>query len=208
MPAPTTAARILDASVAAFGSRGYEATSLDDLARSLGIRKQTILYWFPSKEALLGACLDAAARQLAEELVPALAMAPEGWPRVQALIRKAFRLAARQPALVGLLREADRLGPPASMRLVERLAPLVARAERWLADEMDAGRLRRHDPDAVVLAAYSMLTGLASEVETQRALGMATDLRAIVRRERAFERLLQAALAPTQLAARMSSSRS
>jgi AcrR family transcriptional regulator len=194
MPAPTTADRILDASAVAFGSRGYEATSLDDLARALGIRKQTILYWFPSKEALLGACLDAAAAQLADELVTALAAAPEGWPRVRALIRKSFRLAARRPELVGLLREADRLGPPASMRLVERLAPLVGRAERWLADEMDAGRLRRHDPDAVVLAAYSMLTGLAAEVETQRALGMATDLRAIVRRERAVERLLEAAL--------------
>jgi AcrR family transcriptional regulator len=195
-PAPKTADRILDASVEAFGSRGYEATSLDDLARSLGIRKQTILYWFPSKEALLGACLDAVALELAAELVPALATAPEGWPRVRALIRKAFRLAARRPAIVGVLREADRLGPPASTRLVERLSPLVERAEVWLEAEMDAGRLRRHDPEAVVLAAYSMMTGLAAEVETQRALGMDTDLRAIVRRERAVERLLEAALVP------------
>jgi AcrR family transcriptional regulator len=202
MPAPaasstaSTATRILDASVDAFGTRGYEATSLDDLARSLGIRKQTILYWFPSKEALLGACLDAVALELADELVIALVAAPDGWPRVRALIRKAFRLAARRPALVGVLREADRLGPPASTRLVERLAPLVDRAQAWLAGEMDAGRLRRHDPEAVVLAAYSMLTGLAAEVETQRALGMDTDLRAIVRRERAVERLLEAALVP------------
>ena len=72
----------------------------------------------------------------------------------------------------------------------------MTRAEGWLASEMEAGRLRRHDPDAVVLAAYSMLTGLAAEVETQRALGMATDLRSIVRRERAVERLLEAALVP------------
>lgn len=192
----STAARILETSFDAFGSRGYEATSLDDLARSLGIRKQTILYWFPSKEALLSACLDAAAAELTGELGPTMAAVPDGWPRVQVLIRKAFRLAARRPALVGLLREADRLGPPASTRLVEGLAPLVHRAESWLDEEMGAGRLRRHDPDAVVLAAYSMLTGLAAEVETQRALGMATDLRSIVRRERAVERMLAAALAP------------
>lgn len=192
----STADRILEVSLDAFGSRGYEATSLDELARSLGIRKQTILYWFPSKDALLAACLDAAATELAGELIATLATAPQGWPRVQALIRKSFRVAVRRPALVGLLREANRLGPPASARLVERLAPLVERAERWLRDEMAAGRLRRHDPDAVVLAAYSMLTGLAAEIETQRALGMATELRAIVRRERAVERLLEAALAP------------
>jgi AcrR family transcriptional regulator len=192
----STAERILATATDAFGARGYEATSLDDLARSLGIRKQTILYWFPSKDALLGACLDAAALQLAGELEATLAGAPDGWPRIEALLRKAFRLAARQPSLVGLLREADRLGPPSSTRLVERLAPLVARASAWLLVEMDAGRLRRHDPDAVVLAAYSMLTGLAAEVETQRALGLATDLRSLVRRERAVERLLRAALEP------------
>lgn len=195
-----TAERILATASEAFGARGYEATSLDDLARSLGVRKQTILYWFPSKDALLGACLDAAALDLASELEWTLASAPDGWPRVRTLVRKAFRLAARRPALVGLLREADRLGPPASTRLVERLAPLVQRASAWLAAEMDAGRLRRHDPDAVVLAAYSMLTGLAAEVETQRALGMATDLRSLVRRERAVEHLLRAALTPAPAA--------
>lgn len=189
-----TAGRILDAAGDAFGSRGYGATSLDDLARSLGIRKQTILYWFPSKEALLGACLDAAALELASELEATLAGAPDGWPRIEALARKAFRLAARRPSLVGLVREADRLGPPASTRLVERLAPLVQRASGWLDGEMAAGRLRRHDPEAVVLAAYSMLTGLAAEVETQRALGLSTDLRSLVRRQRAVERLLRTAL--------------
>lgn len=191
-----TAERIIDASVRAFGTAGYGATSLDDVARELGIRKQTILYWFPSKEALLGACLDAVALELATELESTVGRSAAGWPRVEALIRKAFRIAARRPAVVGVLREADRLGPPASTRVVERLAPLVERATGWLAAEMDAGRLHRHDAEAVVLAAYSMLTGLASELETQRALGMATDLRAVVRRERAVERLLRTALAP------------
>ena len=39
-----TAERILVAAMGEFGTRGYEATSLDELARELGIRKQTILY--------------------------------------------------------------------------------------------------------------------------------------------------------------------
>ncbi|MGH9102669.1 MAG: helix-turn-helix domain-containing protein, partial [Acidimicrobiales bacterium] len=47
-----TADRILDAALASFGARGYEATSLDALAEGLGVRKQSILYWFPSKEVL------------------------------------------------------------------------------------------------------------------------------------------------------------
>ena len=54
----TTSERILDAALASFASRGYEASSLDALAVGLDIRKQTILYWFPSKEVLLEAVID------------------------------------------------------------------------------------------------------------------------------------------------------
>lgn len=188
--------RILAAALTSFGTRGYEATSLDDLARELGLRKQTILYWFSSKETLLAAVLDAAAEELAGELERTLLTVGDGWERVAGLIRKVFRLAARRPALLGLLREANRLGPPLSTPLVERLAPLAERAAGFLQTEMDAGRLRRHDPHVVLLTAYALLTGLAVELETQRALGMATDLRALVRRERGVEALLRAALVP------------
>ena len=58
--------RILDVAMVEFGTRGYEATSLDDLAGRLGIRKQTILYWFPSKEVLLEAVVDRCAAEVTE----------------------------------------------------------------------------------------------------------------------------------------------
>ena len=60
----STSSRIVDAALAAFGTRGYEATSLDSLAATLGVRKQTILYHFPSKEALLDAVIDEAGAEL------------------------------------------------------------------------------------------------------------------------------------------------
>ena len=50
---PGTSDRILDAALASFATRGYEATSLDATAKSLDLTKQTILYWFPRKDALL-----------------------------------------------------------------------------------------------------------------------------------------------------------
>ena len=49
--------------LASFGTRGYEATSLDALAGELGVTKQTILYHFPSKEALLCAVIDRSAEE-------------------------------------------------------------------------------------------------------------------------------------------------
>lgn len=192
----STADRILVAAMGEFGTRGYEATSLDDLARLLGIRKQTILYWFPSKEALLEAVVDRCADEVTRRLERGLAGAGEGFDRVEAMVRVMFRLAARHPTMLGFLREVTRLGPPASTRLLTRLAPLVDRAAGYLEDEMDAGRMRRHDPRLLLLASYSMVTGLATEVEVLRAFGEEPSLASLVRRRDELLALLRASLVP------------
>ena len=68
----STPERILDAALASFATRGYEASSLDALALGLEVRKQTILYWFPSKEVLLEAVIDRSAVELSAALEGAL----------------------------------------------------------------------------------------------------------------------------------------
>ncbi len=192
----STSARILGAALTAFGTRGYEATSLDDLARELGIRKQTILYWYPSKDALLEAVVDRCADEVTVRLVRGLDGAEDGFGRVEAMVRVMFRLAARHPAMLGFLREVTRLGPPSSTRLLARLEPLIERASGFLQVEMDAGRMRRHDPRLLLLAAYSMVTGLATEVEVLRAFGEEPTLPSLLRRRDELLSLLRAALEP------------
>lgn len=195
-PASRTAERTLRAALDAFGTRGYGATSLDDLARELGIRKQTILYWYPSKEALLDAAIDRVADEVTVRLERAVAGAGEGFGRVDAIVRAMFRLAARHPSMLGFLREVTRLGPPASTRLLGAIAPLIDRAAGFLAAEMDAGHIRRHDPRLILLAAYSMVTGLATEVEVLRAFGEEPTLASLVRRRDELISLLRDALVP------------
>ena len=182
--------------MAAFGTRGFEATSLDDLAAELGVRKQTILYYFPSKDALLDAVIDRVAEELTARLETALVSAGPGFERVEAIVKAMFRLAARYPAMLGLLREVGRLGPPPSSRMLESLTPLVDRATAFLAAEMDAGRMRRHDPRLLLLSAYSMVTGLATEVEVLRAFGEEPTLASLVRRRNELLSVLRAALEP------------
>ena len=191
-----TAERTLGAALDAFGTRGYGATSLDDLARELGIRKQTSLYWYPSKEALLDAAIDRVAAEVTLRLERAVAGAEPGFGRVEAIVKAMFRLAARHPSMLGFLREVTRLGPPASSRLLGAIAPLIDRAAGFLATEMDAGRIRRHDPRLILLAAYSMVTGLATEVEVLRAFGEEPTLASLVRRRDELVSLLRDALVP------------
>jgi AcrR family transcriptional regulator len=192
--ATTTGERILDAAIQSFGGRGYEASSLDALAAGLGVRKQTILYWFPSKEALLAAAVDRAAQQLASALEDALVTAGEGWPRVEAVVRSVFRLSVRRPELLGLVREVSRLGPPASTRLLHAFEPLMERATDFLRAEMAAGRMREQEPRLVLLAAYSAVIGMVTEVEVLRALGFDLTARELVRRRDELLEFLRAAL--------------
>ncbi|HEX3538904.1 MAG TPA: TetR/AcrR family transcriptional regulator [Acidimicrobiales bacterium] len=194
MTGASTRDRVVDAAVVAFGSRGYDATSLDALAAELGVRKQTILYYCPSKEALLDAAIDRAAAELSVVLEEALAGAGSGWARIEAVVRSVFRLAARRPELLGLLREASRLGPPAATRLTAALGPLIDRAASFLEAEMDAGSMRRHDPRLLLLAAYSAVIGVATEVEVLRALGYEPTARSLVRRRRELLSFLRSAL--------------
>jgi AcrR family transcriptional regulator len=194
--ARSTGERILDAALDAFGTRGYEATSLDDLARELGVRKQTILYWYPSKDALLAAVIDRTASEVTQRLERAVIAAGPGFGRIEGIVLAMSRLVARYPAMLGFVREVSRLGPPASTRLTGAIAPLVDRASGYLAAEMDAGRMRRHDPRLLLLAAYSMVTGLATEVEVLRAFGEEPTLRSLVRRRNELLALLRAALVP------------
>lgn len=191
---PNTSERILDAALRSFGTTGIDGTSLDALARELGVTKQAILYWYPSKEALLDAVVDSCADELQDRFVRALDETSEGFARVEAVVRAAFRLAARHPAMLGLMREVNRVGPPTSTGLTESVAPLLIAAAAWLGAEMDAGRLRRHDPKLLVLMAYSAVTGLATEVEVLRALGEEPTLASLVRRRDQLIDLLRDAL--------------
>ncbi len=188
--------RILDAALESFGTRGYDATSLDALAGGLGLTKQSILYHFASKEALLAAVIDRSAAELSDALEQGLARAGGGWLRVEAVVRAVFRIAARRPELLGLVREVSRLGPPAATRLAGALDPLMARATAFLEAEMDAGRMRRQEPGLLLLSAYSTVIGAATEVDVLRALGYEPTLRSLVRRRAEALAFLRSALVP------------
>lgn len=192
--AAATRARILDAALASFAAPGYGATSLDALAVQVGLRKQTILHHFGTKQGVLVAVVDRSAGELADALESALCGAGPGFARVEALVRATFRLAARRPELLGLLREVGRLGPPAATRLVEALEPLVERALAFLEEEMAAGRVRRHDPRLLLLSAYSTVIGVATEVEVLRAVGVEPTARSLVHRRAELLEFLRSAL--------------
>ena len=160
--AAQTRERILDTSLAAFGLRGYDSTSLDELAAELGITKQAILYHFSSKEHLLTATIELAVKELGSALGGASKSQARGFQRIEDLVRATFSLAARRPEVLGLVRLVSRQGGSASGELASAMSAMLGDAVRFVEREMVAGRFRRLEPRMLLLAVYSAVIGVAT----------------------------------------------
>ncbi len=192
-----TRERILIAATDLFGTRGVDAVSLDVIATEVGVAKQTLLYWFPSKDELVQAVLVSSAHELVVVIEAAIRNAPEDpLARVEAVVRAVFRPAVRRPALLGLVREISRLPAPLAEQLSGELSPLVDRAVVWLQAEMDAGRVRRADPQLLVALMYATVTGIATEPEALRTTGWQPTAAGLRRLRAELLAFMRAALAP------------
>ncbi len=192
-----TRARILTAATDLFGLRGVDAVSLDQIAAEVGVAKQTLLYWFPSKDELLQAVLGEVASELALAVEAAVrASTDDPLDRIEAVVRAVFRPAVRRPALLGLVREVSRLDRSVTDGLTSSLRPLAERAKRYLGGEMDAGRLRRADPGLIAALCYATVTGIATEPAALRVTGWEPTAAGLRRLRAELIAFLRAALAP------------
>ncbi|TVL93285.1 TetR/AcrR family transcriptional regulator [Streptomyces sp. SAJ15] len=95
-------ARLLQATVELVGERGYEATTLADIADRAGAARGLVSYYFPGKRQLLQAAVH---RLMHEELATAL----DRPPRPRGEDAGAERMARAIDAILGLARDHPRL---------------------------------------------------------------------------------------------------
>ena len=94
---------ILRTSVRLFNERGYDATSMEDLARALGITKSAIYHHVPAKEELLRLATGRALDGLFAVAAAADATGGRAVDRLEHLIRGSLAVLAGQLAFVTLL---------------------------------------------------------------------------------------------------------
>ena len=169
--------QILDASRKAFSARGFDATTLADIAAVLEVTPAAILRYFPSKQELFTAAMSARELRVPAALlglahvdassdprVVLRAFAEEVVPFVQSVIGSAIavqmHMAARQTTLVVPFDTAAEEAPP---RLALRM--LSGYFER----AMKAGVVRQGDPRALALLFIGQLN---SYVLIHSVLGM------------------------------------
>ena len=181
----------------AFGARGYDGTTLEAVAEAAGIRKQTLLYYFPTKEDLFDACVDALIDGLERSLRRVLGGPEEGLDRVESVIRTLFRLAEHWPEFPLFMREAARRSPQVVQRIADALEPFRKAALAFLERGMGAGEFRRQDPGLLLFTLYTAVVGSLAEAGVLRAVaGEPSGHTALRRREQELVTFVRHALAP------------
>jgi AcrR family transcriptional regulator len=149
---------ILDEAVSCFAERGYDGTSLNDIAAGVGIRRPSLLHHFPSKEALYGDVFERIMSDWLERVDIAVAMEATGWDKVELVLRAGFALFEDHPDYVRLMRrEALDGGIHLGIDLASVLKPLFESAASYLQDLMDRGVLRSHDPRQLLITGYGAI---------------------------------------------------
>lgn len=143
-----TAARIIR-------QKGYDATSVNDIARALGMTKAGLYHYISGKEALLFEIMSFGMDQIDEEVVAPIRDVSDPEERLRQLLIRHARIATRaQGAVAHLADEIRALPPPARRKIKERMRAYFDLVRDTLAELKAAGRLRDVD---LTVAAFTLL---------------------------------------------------
>ena len=159
-PPRFTPEELLDLVVAEFNARGYDATSMEDIARATGMTKSAVYHHVPGKEALLRLAVTRAVDALFAVLdEPASTTGPAVDRLAHVVRRSAEVLVELLPYVTLLLRV--RGNTATEREALARRRELDARLSRLVQDAIDAGEVRADiDPRMVSRLLFGMVNSL------------------------------------------------
>ncbi|HLU27163.1 MAG TPA: TetR/AcrR family transcriptional regulator [Glycomyces sp.] len=143
LPRSERRAQLLQAAQEVFVSRGYHATSMDDIAERAGVSKPVLYQHFTSKLELYLALLDGRATELVDRIREAMDRSEDNKERVDQAMRAYFDFVDAQGEAFRLVFESDQRNDPAVAERVLRMESecVAALADTIMADtQVDKAR--------------------------------------------------------------------
>ncbi len=148
---------ILDVATRLFAERGYDGTSMNDVAERVGMRKASLFYHFATKDALYEAVLDRLVASLQTALEAIYVSSGTYEDRLDAVTDTVVTLLSSHPyAARLLLREAMDWGPVIRGKLLERILLVLEAGAAWLRAGQEQGAFVEGDPKQLVLSSIGL----------------------------------------------------
>jgi AcrR family transcriptional regulator len=148
---------ILDVATRLFAERGYEGTSMNDVAERVGMRKASLFYHFATKDSLYEAVLDRLIASMQSQLEAIYASSGSFAERLDEVTDTLVAALGADPyAARLLLREAMDWGPVIRGKLLERITLVLEAGAAWISAGQEAGVFVDGDPKQMVLSAIAM----------------------------------------------------
>jgi TetR/AcrR family transcriptional regulator len=162
-----TAAQIRDAAMRFFARNGFDGTPLQAIADDVGITKQTLLYYYPSKEELRRAVLGQLVEHWRQTLPRLLEAVTSGERRFEALTGELVRFYLADPDRARLILR-EMLDRPEDMRglLVEGLRPWLLLVAEYIRQGQVNGILYEDvDPESYVMHVILLVAGTVANLK-------------------------------------------
>jgi AcrR family transcriptional regulator len=144
-----------------FRDRGFDATSVSDIARALGFTKAGLYHHFESKEALLFEIMMFGLDKVRDEVIVPVRAIRDPEERLRQLIVRHARITTRgQGAVAHLGDEIRALPPPARKQIEHRMRVYFDLIRDTLGELDDAGRLRALDRTVATFSLIGMILWL------------------------------------------------
>lgn len=135
--------------------RGFDATSVNDIARALGMTKAGLYHYFTSKEALLFEIMTFGLDRVHSEVVVPASAVRDPEERLRQLVTRHARIATRgRGAVAHLVDEIRGLPTPDRKRIEQRMRRYFDLVRGTLAELEASGRMRKVD---LTVAAFSII---------------------------------------------------
>ena len=144
-----------------FRDRGFDATSVSDIARALGLTKAGLYHHFDSKEALLFEIMMFGLDKVRDEVILPVRAIGDPEERLRQLITRHARITTRGHGAVAHLQDEIRALPPPARKQIEHRMRVYFDLVRGTLDELPAaGRLCDVDTTVATFSLIGMILWL------------------------------------------------